>query len=65
MRGRSEHHGRVTRTVYHKETGTFVSEEEPHPFLLRLAETQAINGANVPVPLPTKPESLPEKGKHK
>jgi len=42
MRGRIEHHGRVTRIVYCKETRSFITEDEVHPFLLRLDEHLAI-----------------------
>ena len=62
MRGRTEHQGRIMRTVYCRETGTFTHEEETHPFLLRLAESHLINGTAIPVQLPIKPNDCPDKG---
>ena len=40
MRGRTEHRGRIMRVRYSKEAGTFVAEEEIHPFLLRHLPTE-------------------------
>lgn len=66
MRGRTEERGRVTRIDYCKESGTFTTEEEPHPFLLRLAEAQQpINGVVMPIPLTSIPPDCLEKGKRK
>jgi hypothetical protein len=65
MRGRSEHHGRIVRTDYCKQTGTFVAEEERHPVLLQLALSHALSGIPLPVAPPPRPDDGPEKGKSK
>lgn len=65
MRGYSESRGRLTRLGFCKEDGTFFTEEETHPFLLRLAEAHTLSGTPFPVPLPMKPDDCPEKGKRR
>ncbi len=65
MRGYCESRGHLTRLCFCKDTEAFVTEEEVHPFLLRLAETHALNGTPFPVSLPPKAKPCPEKGNRK
>ena len=40
MRSRTEHRGRIFRTVYSEAERRFVSIEEVHPFVAQLADRQ-------------------------
>jgi hypothetical protein len=64
MRGRSEQRGRIVRVVFSEQDGTFVEEEETHPFLLRHHPPNelSINGAEVHGPCLPMSTTLPRKG---
>ena len=62
MRGRTEHRGRIMRFRYSKEAGTFVAEEEIHPFLLRhLATELQLDDPAVKAPCPPTPTAAQQK----
>jgi hypothetical protein len=47
MRSRTEHRGRVFRTVFSQEEQRFISLEETHPFLAQLADRQGTSNSAI------------------
>ena len=61
MRSRTEHRGRVFRTVFSQEEQRFISLEETHPFLAQLADRQERSSAVEPEARPQSVVDTPQK----